>query len=57
MNRIVIVGLFTALKELCKKKEFDSIERIVDAVLSEAQQVPKKPSKQQSDDNQSKSEE
>jgi len=41
MNRIEIVGLFTALKELCDKKEYDSIERIVVAVLNEAQTQPK----------------
>jgi len=36
MNRIEIVGLFTAMKELCKKKQYDSVETIVDAVLDEA---------------------
>ncbi len=36
MNRIEIVGLFTALKKLCEKKDMESIEEIVDAVLNEA---------------------
>jgi len=36
MNRIEIVGLFTSLKSHCEKKDLDSIERIVDAVLDEA---------------------
>jgi hypothetical protein len=43
MNRIEIVGLFTAMKEMCKKKQYDSIEIMVDAVLDEA--VTKKPEK------------
>jgi len=43
MNRIEIVGLFTAMKEMCKKKQYDSIEVLVDAVLDEA--VTKKPEK------------
>ena len=50
MNRIVIVGLFTALKELCKEKKIDSIETIVDAVLDEALTA----SKHKSDKNQYK---
>jgi hypothetical protein len=37
MNRIEIVGMFTALKRLCKSKDFEGIEEIVDAVLDEAQ--------------------
>ena len=41
MNRIEIVGLFTALKELCKDKKLDSIEIIVDAVLEEAKLISK----------------
>jgi hypothetical protein len=36
VNRIEIVGLFTALKKLCEKQDMESIEEIVDAVLNEA---------------------
>ena len=36
MNRIEIVGLFTALERLCEKKDIDGIEGIVKAVLDEA---------------------
>jgi hypothetical protein len=36
MNRIGIVGLFTALDALCEKEDIESIKRIVNAVLSEA---------------------
>jgi len=41
MHRIEIVGLFTALKELCVNKNYNSIETIVDAVLNEAKTEPK----------------
>ena len=36
MNRIEIVGLFTSLKAFAEKKDLESIERVVDAVLDEA---------------------
>ena len=36
MNRIEVVGLFTALKVLVKEKNMEGIEEIVDAVLNEA---------------------
>jgi len=36
MNRIEIVGLFTALERLCDKKDLEGIEGIVKAVLNEA---------------------
>ena len=36
MNRIEIVGLFTALERLCEKKDLEGIEGIVKAVLDEA---------------------
>ena len=42
MNRVEIVGLFTALKVLVKEKNMDGIEEIVDAVLDEAQIKKKK---------------
>jgi hypothetical protein len=35
LNRIVTIGLFTALKKLCEKQDMESIEEIVDAVLNE----------------------
>jgi hypothetical protein len=41
VNRIEIVGLFTALSKLCQKKDIESIEEIVNAVLNEA--ISKKP--------------
>jgi hypothetical protein len=36
MNRIEIVGLFTALEQLCAKDDIASIKKIVEAVLDEA---------------------
>ena len=39
MNRIEIVGLFSALKRLCDNKDYEGVEKIVDAVLDEAQYV------------------
>ncbi|MDR2559770.1 MAG: hypothetical protein LBC86_09570 [Oscillospiraceae bacterium] len=36
MNRIEIVGMFTALSRLCEKKDMEGIEQIVNAVLEEA---------------------
>jgi hypothetical protein len=36
MNRIEIVGMFTALSRLCEKKDMEGIEKIVNAVLDEA---------------------
>jgi len=36
MNRIGIVGLFTALEQLCEKNDIEAIKKIVDAVLHEA---------------------
>ena len=36
MNRIEIVGLFTAMKELAKSGNMQGIENIIDAVLNEA---------------------
>ena len=38
MNRIEIVGLFTALKELCKQEDMEAVENVIDAVLKEALQ-------------------
>jgi hypothetical protein len=36
MNRIEIVGLFTALEQLCEKEDLAAIKKIVEAVLFEA---------------------
>ena len=36
MNRIEIVGLFTALESLCEKEDLESIRKVVKAVLYEA---------------------
>ena len=36
MNRIEIIGLFTALDELVKEGNIKAVERIVNAVLEEA---------------------
>jgi hypothetical protein len=46
MNRIEIIGLFTALDELCEMKKLDSVQRIVKEVLHEAKtKNTKKPEK------------
>ena len=36
MNRIEIVGLFTALERFCQKKDIESISQVVAEVLREA---------------------
>ncbi|MCL2108597.1 MAG: hypothetical protein FWH20_04535 [Oscillospiraceae bacterium] len=36
MNRIEIVGLFTAIERMCEKKDFEGIELLTKRVLSEA---------------------
>jgi hypothetical protein len=36
MNRIEIIGLFTAMKRLAEKNDLESIEKIIDEVLLEA---------------------
>jgi tetrahydromethanopterin S-methyltransferase subunit F len=41
MNRIEIVGLFTAMKELADNGQMDSIKNIINAVLDEAQLAKK----------------
>ena len=48
MNRIGIVGLFTALERLCDKKDLEGIEGIVKAVLDEAR--VKKPKTENEED-------
>jgi hypothetical protein len=48
MNRIEIVGMFTALSRLCEKKDMEGIEKIVNAVLEEAQTT--KPKKTENED-------
>ena len=45
MNRIEIVGLFTALKKLCDKRDLESITEVVDSVLDEAQFAKRERSK------------
>jgi len=50
INRIEIIGLFTAIKELCEAKEFDRIKTIVDAVLEEARYKTKPKSQTEIDD-------
>jgi len=42
MNRIELVGLFTAMKSLVKIKQYDELENMIDAVLDEAQLAKKK---------------
>jgi hypothetical protein len=44
MNRIEIVGLFTALKVLTEKNDMGGIKVIVDSVLDEAQFAKKEKS-------------
>ena len=41
MDRIEIVGLFTALECLCDKNDMDSIKTVVKAVLKEARDESK----------------
>ena len=36
MNRIEIIGLFTALKQLCDKEDMEGVKEVVKAVLEEA---------------------
>jgi hypothetical protein len=50
MNRIEIVGLFTALKIHVDKNDMESIKLIVEAVLEEAQ--TKKPIKKEKEQEQ-----
>jgi len=38
MNRIEIVGLFSAIKKLCKLKAYDEVEKLADEVLLEARE-------------------
>jgi len=38
MNRIEIVGLFSAIKKLCKLKAYDEVEQLVDEVLIESRE-------------------
>jgi len=40
MNRIEIVGLFSAIQELMEAKQYESVERIVGKVLREAENRP-----------------
>ena len=47
MNRIEIVGMFTALKALAEKDDIESIKKIIDAVLEEAQYAKKSKKKQE----------
>ncbi|MCL1844448.1 MAG: hypothetical protein FWF77_00905 [Defluviitaleaceae bacterium] len=48
MNRIEIVGLFSAMKSLVKLKAYDELENMIDAVLDEAQTKKNKNGKNKS---------
>ena len=37
MNRIEIVGLFSALGKLCELKQYDAVNEVVQKVLKEAE--------------------
>ena len=52
MNRIEIVGLFSALEILCEEKNIVGIEKIVKRVLNEAMTDEKNAPTQQQTDNQ-----
>ena len=45
MNRIEIIGLFTALDELCENEQIESVKSVIKAVLDEAKQKPGKKDK------------
>lgn len=51
MNRIEIVGLFVAMEELMEAKQYESVKRMIKAVLNEAQtkQNNKKQNKETND--------
>jgi hypothetical protein len=40
MNRIEIIGLFTALKMLLESNKIEQVKTVVDEVLSEAKRKP-----------------
>jgi hypothetical protein len=46
MNRIEIIATFSALKELCRNKNYDSVEHVIDEVLDEARRESKKEEKE-----------
>jgi len=37
MNRIEIVGLFSALEELCELGQYEAVKKIIKKVLNEAE--------------------
>ena len=41
MNRIEIVGLFTALEKLCESGKYEEVLEVIKAVLEEAKTVKK----------------
>lgn len=43
MNRIEIIGLFTAIERMCEKKDLEGIEILTKRVLNEAMSVDDKP--------------
>ena len=47
MNRIEIVGLFSALEVLCEQKNIDGVEKIVKRVLNEAMTKEEKDNKKE----------
>jgi len=55
MNRIEIVGLFSAIKKLCKLKAFDEVEKLADEVLLEAREKSSELGNKKSDDEQNNS--
>jgi len=42
MNRIEIVGLFSALNKMCEMKQYEAVESVIKDVLVEAQSAKKK---------------
>ena len=41
MNRIELIGMFTAMKELAKSGNVEGLEKVLDVVLDEAKQAGK----------------
>ena len=41
MNRIEIIGLFTALEKLCENENYEDVKAVIKAVLDEARTTKK----------------
>jgi len=41
MNRIELIGLFTALERLCENEKYDDVKEVIKVVLEEARTVKK----------------